>query len=99
MCRPAQFRVLATEWKRRRQWHQLLESGCHHRKTRAPRQLSAKAVRNIARVVSSAFARAIKWGLVPFNPVTQSEMPAVRRKKGIAFTPAQQSLFIDSAKG
>ena len=57
------------------------------------------AVRNIAGVVSSAFARAIKWGLVPFNPVTQSEMPAVRRKKGIAFTPAQQRLFIDSAKG
>jgi integrase len=82
-----------------REWNRLLERGGHHRKTKAPRPLSAKTVRNIAGVVSSAFARAIKWGLVPFNPVTHSEMPSVRRKKGIALTPAQQRLLIDSAKG
>jgi integrase len=82
-----------------REWSRLLQSGGHHRKTKAPRSLSAKTVRNIAGVVSSVFARAIKWGLAPFNPVTNSEMPVVRRKKGIALTPAQQRGFIDSAKG
>jgi integrase len=82
-----------------REWSRLLESGGHQRKTKAPRPLSAKTVRNIAGVVSSAFARAIRWGLVPFNPVTHSEMPVVRRKKGIALTPAEQRRLIDSAKG
>lgn len=82
-----------------REWSRLLENGGHHRKTKESRPLSAKTVRNIAGVVSSAFARAIKWGLVPFNPVAHSEMPVVRRKKGIALTPAQQRLLIDSATG
>jgi hypothetical protein len=58
-----------------REWNRLLESGSHHRKTKAARPLSAKTVRNIAGVVSSAFARAIKWGLVPFNPVTHAKCP------------------------
>ena len=82
-----------------REWNRLLERGGHHRRTKVPRPLSAKTVRNIAGVVSSAFARAIRWGLVPFNPITHSEMPSARRKKGIALTPAQQRLLIDSAKG
>ena len=42
-----------------REWNRLLESGGHHRRTKAPRPLSAKTVRNIAGVVSSAFARAV----------------------------------------
>src|ERR1035441_5418740 len=44
-----------------------------------PRPLSAKTVRNIAGVVSSAFARAIRWGLSPTNPVTNSEPPRVKK--------------------
>ena len=58
-----------------REWNRLLESGGHHRKTKAARSLSAKTVRNIAGVVSSAFARAIRWGLVTSNPVQNSEPP------------------------
>jgi hypothetical protein len=46
-----------------REWARLLKSGGHTRKTKSPRPLSAKTVRNIAGVVSSAFSRAIKWGL------------------------------------
>jgi len=45
-----------------REWKRQLKSGGHHRKTKQPRPLSAKTVRNISGVVSSAFARAIKWG-------------------------------------
>ena len=52
-----------------REWNRLLESGGHHRRTKQPRPLSAKTVRNIAGVVSSAFLRAIKWGLATTNPV------------------------------
>lgn len=43
-----------------REWNRLLKSGGHHRRTKQPRPLSAKTVRNIAGVVSSAFARAIR---------------------------------------
>ena len=67
-----------------REWNRLLESGGHHRKTKAARPLSAKTVRNIAGVVSSAFARAIRWGLVTSNPVQNSEPPVARRHRGVA---------------
>ena len=58
---------------------------------------SAKTVRNIAGVVSSAFARAIRWGLVSTNPVTNSEPPRVKKHYGIALTPAQQELVLETA--
>lgn len=60
----------------RREWVRLSKSGGHTRKDRTARPLSAKTVRNIAGVVSSAFARAIHWRLVSTNPVTNSEPPA-----------------------
>jgi hypothetical protein len=61
-----------------REWTRLLKCGGHTRKTKLPRAMSAKTVRNIAGVVSSAFGRAVKWGLVSTNPVTNSERPARR---------------------
>jgi integrase len=80
-----------------REWARLLKSGGHTRKTKTPRPLSAKTVRNIAGVVSSAFSRAIKWGLATINPVKNSEPPKVKRHRGIAFTPAQQKMLIEAA--
>jgi integrase len=56
-----------------------------------------KSVRNIAGVISSAFSRAIKWGLATVNPVTNSEPPKVKKHHGIAFTPAVQRMVIDAA--
>jgi integrase len=82
-----------------KEWNRLLESGGHVRRTREPRPLSAKTVRNIAGVLSSAFARAIKWGLLTANPVTPSEPPVPARRHGTALTPAQQKLLIESASG
>jgi integrase len=81
-----------------REWARLLKCGGHTRK-KTPRPMSAKTVRNIAGVVSSAFARAIRWGLVTTNPVTNSEPPRVKRHRGIALTPAQQALVFESASG
>jgi integrase len=80
-----------------REWSRLLKSGGHTRRDKTPRPLSAKSVRNIAGVVSSAFARAIRWGLISINPVTNSEAPKVKRHRGIAFTPSQQRMAIDAA--
>jgi integrase len=80
-----------------REWARLLKSGGHVRNTKAPRPMSAKTVRNIAGVVSSAFARAIRWGLVNVNPVTNSEPPRVKKHRGVALTPAQQALVLESA--
>jgi integrase len=80
-----------------REWARLLKSGGHTRKTKTPRPLSAKTVRNIAGIISRAFSRAIKWGLTTINPVKNSEPPKVKRHRGIAFTPAQQKMLIEAA--
>ncbi len=80
-----------------REWTRLLESGGRHRGTKAPRPLSRKSVRNIAGVVSSAFLRAIKWGLVKSNPVSNSEPPVPRKREGKVLMPSEQVLLIDSA--
>jgi len=80
-----------------REWTRLLKCGGHTRKTKSPRAMSAKTVRNIAGVVSSAFGRAVKWGLVSTNPVTNSERPRAKKHRGIALTPAQQRMVIDAA--
>jgi integrase len=80
-----------------REWKRLEECGGHHRKTKAPRALSKKTVQNIAGVLSSAFKRAIKWGLVTTNPVSASEPPVPKKRRGIALTTAQLKMFIAAA--
>lgn len=82
-----------------REWTRLLKSGGHTRKNKTPRPMSAKTVRNIAGVVSSAFARAVKWGLVVTNPVTNSEPPVPKTRKGIGLTVAQKDILIGAASG
>jgi len=82
-----------------RKWNRLLERGGHHRRTKQPRPLSAKTVRNTAGVVSSAVARAIRWRLIPTNPVTNSEPPRVKKHYGIALTPVQQVMVFEAASG
>jgi integrase len=82
-----------------REWKRLLVSGGRHRRSKEPRPLSKKTVRNIAGVLSSAFARAIKWGLLTVNPVTNSEPPNPERRRRPALTTVQQDLLIESATG
>ena len=82
-----------------REWRRLLDSGGHHRRTKASRPLSAKTVRNVAGIVSSAFAKAIKWGLVKTNPVSASEPPVPKKRKGIGLTVAQKDMLIAAASG
>ena len=82
-----------------REWDRLLKCGGHTRRTKTPRPLSAKTVRNIAGVVSSAFARAIKWGLATTNPVTNSEPPRTKKHLAVALSPAHQEILVESGSG
>jgi len=82
-----------------REWTRLLKSGGHSRKTKAPRAMKPKTVRNIAGLVSSAFLRAIKWGLATTNPVTHSDLPKVRKRIGIALLPSEQDRLAQCATG
>jgi integrase len=77
----------------------VLKSGGHTRRDKTPRPLSTKTVRNIAGALSSAFARAIKWGLLATNPVSRSEPPVPKKRQGLAFVPLEQNLLIKSAAG
>jgi integrase len=80
-----------------REWNRLLESGGHHRRTKESRPLSAKTVRNIAGVVSSAFRRAEIWGLVTTNPVTRSEPPVPKKRVMKILSIAQEEVLFESA--
>jgi integrase len=80
-----------------REWNRLLESGGHHRRTKKARPLSAKTVRNIAGVVSSAFRRAEIWGLVTINPVTRSEPPVPKKRVMKILTVAQEETLFEAA--
>jgi integrase len=82
-----------------REWNRLLQSGGHTRRGKIPRPMSAKTVRSIAGVVSSAFHRAVKWGLVAANPVSNSEPPVPRKHVGMALLPTEQMLLVESATG
>lgn len=82
-----------------REWERLLKCGGHTRKDKKPRPMAAKTVRNIAGVVSAAFGRAMKWGLVTANPVSNSEPPRVKKHLAIALTPEQQQMLMEAASG
>jgi integrase len=78
-----------------REWRRLLDGGGRGR--RAGRPLRAKTVRNISGMVSSAMSKAIFWGLLPANPVENSEPPKIVKKKVDTFTGAQLELLIKAA--
>ena len=61
--------------------------------------MSAKTVRNIAGVVSAAYTRGVKWGLVTTNPVKASEPPVLPKRQAMAFMPFEQDLMRDTATG
>jgi integrase len=86
--------MLHEEWKR------LRASGGHDRKTKTPRPLSAKTVRNIAGVVSAAYAWAILYQLAEVNPVSVSKPPTGgEKRRPVALSMEQQRLLIEAASG
>jgi integrase len=87
-----------------REWTRLLKSGGRTRATKTrpsqPRPMSAKTVRNIAGLVSSAFSRAIRWGMLTHNnPVKNSEPPIPKKRPKVALTVGEQDNLIAAATG
>jgi integrase len=86
-----------------REWTRLLKCGGHTRARKGlpsePRPMSPKTVRSAAGVVSSAFSRAIRWGLVTHNPVKNSEPPIPRKRPKTALTVVEQDTLIGAATG
>jgi len=82
-----------------REWTRLLKCGGHMRKSKTPRPMKPKTVRNIAGMVSSAYSRAIKWGLTTTNPVTHSDLPKVRKRIGMCLLPFEQDRLAQLATG
>jgi integrase len=86
-----------------REWTRLLKCGGHTRATKTcpsqPRPMGAKTVRNTAGLVSSAFSRAIRWGMMTHNPVTNSEPPIPKKRPKVALTVAEQDTLIGAATG
>ena len=82
-----------------REWMRLLKCGGQSHKSKTPRAMMPKTVRNIAGLVSSAFVRAIKWGLATINPVTHSDLPKVRKRIGMALLPSEQDRLTQCATG
>jgi integrase len=78
-----------------REWNRLLNSGGRGRKAGKP--LSRKTVRNIAGLVSSAYTRGMRWGIVETNPVQASEPPVPKKKEALALTTQQTELIIGAA--
>ena len=79
------------------EWRRLLAEGGRDRKTKMPRPLSAKTVRNIASVASSALGWAVLYGLIPSNPATASKPPSGPKRKGMALAPSQVHLMVHAA--
>ena len=83
-----------------REWARLLKSRRPHAQgPRTPRPMKPKTVRNIAGLVSSAYLRAIKWGLATVNPVTHSDLPRLKKRAGLALLPAEQDLLTACSLG
>jgi integrase len=82
-----------------REWARLLKSGGHTRRTKEARPMKPRTVRNIAGLVSSAYLRAIKWGLATVNPVTHSDLPKVRKRAGLALLPTEQEMLTACSLG
>lgn len=79
-----------------REWNRLRESG-GHRRGGAVRPLSAKTVRNIAGLVSSAFGQGIFWGLCLANPARDSRPPRTKRKEHVPLSIEQQNLLLEGS--
>jgi integrase len=61
--------------------------------------MAAKTVRAVAGVVSSAFSRAIRWGLVAQNPVTNSEPPVPKKRQMVALSVPELDVLTGAASG
>lgn len=74
--------------------HDCTESGC---RPHVCRPLAASSVRQIHAVLSGAFAAAVRWGWLPFNPAETVRQPAKRRPQPHPPTPAEAARIVEVA--
>jgi integrase len=62
------------------------------------RGLSAKTIRYVHVVLSSALKQAVKWRMLTHNPGDSVELPRVSRREMAALSPEETSRFLKAAK-
>lgn len=81
-----------------REMYRLLESGGRHRKTKEARPLSAKTVRHIAALVSSALSDAEHKEILMRNPMKKCKLPPVQTKEKLILEPRELQAFLTAAQ-
>jgi integrase len=61
--------------------------------------LAPKSVRNIAGMLHKAFADAVRWRILAFNPAAAAEVPRPAQPEMVVWTAAQLATFIESTRG
>lgn len=62
------------------------------------KKLSAKTVRHVHQVLSSALNQAVKWKLILQNPCSLCELPRRQKKEMKCFTAKETKVFLEEAK-
>lgn len=60
--------------------------------------LSARSVRMLHAVLSSALKQAVKWHMLALNPCEAVELPRMERKEMQALSPEEASCFLEAAR-
>ena len=81
-----------------RLYNKLRDSGGRHRKTKQPRPLSAKTVRNVAGVISSALETAVRWKLIRDNAARRCVLPRVMKTERPVLEKDRLEWFLDAAR-
>ena len=76
----------------------LLDAGGRNRKTKAPRPLSAKTVRDIAGVIRAALNTGVRWKLLRSNPMSGVVLPKVVRREKRILDADQLASFRDGVR-
>lgn len=61
--------------------------------------ISAKTIRNLHQVFSSALTQAVKWKMLAHNPCALVELPRRERKEMQSLSAAEVALFLQTARG
>jgi hypothetical protein len=76
----------------------LKDRGGRHRRTGEPRPLSSRTVRHIAGLLSVSLNTALRWGLLPSNPMQRVQLPRAERTEKPMPDVQQMQWYLDTVK-
>jgi integrase len=76
----------------------LKDRGGRHRRTGEPRPLSGRTVRHIAALLSVALNAAVRWGLLPMNPMKRVQLPRAERPEKPMPDVQQMQWYLDTVR-